>query len=319
MKAVLLAAGIGKRLDPITKSIPKPMIKICGKPIIEYIINDLVRSNFNEICIVIGHESEQIKDYFHNDIADVKISFVYQDEYKGTANATYCAKDFVKNEPFLLYLSDTLIPNKINFLLNKMIKSDEISILSSEHFVNILQSVGNIYVRNNYVYQISEKSNESNSKLAWAGVAFFNDFSVFNFIEKIPISERGEYDVTEAMNLMLKNNIKIRNYYCKEFIDCGTLAGMTRGAKYILNSNQHMSFSKPTNTIAPSYIGNNCIFGKNVIIGPYSSIENNVSVGDDVQIKNSIILDDSIIASHSIVTNSIVSKNGILSKDDNIL
>ena len=80
MKAVLLAAGIGKRLVPITKSVPKPMIKICGKPIIEYIVNDLVKSNFNEICMVVGHESYQIKDYFNNYYDNVEISFVIQEQ-----------------------------------------------------------------------------------------------------------------------------------------------------------------------------------------------------------------------------------------------
>ena len=320
MKAVLLAAGIGKRLDPITKSIPKPMIKICGKPIIEYIINDLVKSDFNEICIVVGHESEQIKNYFNNYDDKIKISFVIQDEYKGTADATYCAKNFVKDDPFLLYLSDTLIPFKINSLIKKMIKVNEISILSSDNFANISISVGNILVKNDYLHQISEKSDKLISKLAWAGVAYFNNSSIFNFIENLSLSPRGEYDITEAMNLMLINNIKIRNYLSKEFIDCGTLNGLTHGLKHILNSHKSNSFLYDDVTILnPSYIGHNCLFGKNTIIGPNSSIENNVTLGDDVCIKNSIILDNSIIPSNTNISNSIISKNGILSKDDNIL
>lgn len=320
MKVVLLAAGIGQRLDPITKSIPKPMIKICGKPIIEYIVNDLVKSNFNEICIIVGHESQQIKNYFDNYDNNIKISFVIQDEYKGTAHATYCAKNFVKNDPFLLYLSDTLIPFEINFLLNKMIESEEISILSSENFANIPISVGNILVENNYVCNISEKPDILKSKLAWAGVAFFNNSTIFNIIENLSLSPRGEYDITEAMNLMLKNNIKIRNYFCKEFIDCGTVNGLTKGLKYILNLDNHDSSSPYTiTTVNPSYVGQNCSFGKNVLIGPYSSIENNVSLGDNVKIKNSIILDDSTVLSNKTISNSIISKNGIISKDDNIL
>lgn len=320
MKAVLLAAGIGKRLDPITKYIPKPMINICGKPIIEYIVNDIVKSGFNEICIVVGHESEQIKNYFNNYDEKIKISFVIQDEYKGTAHATYCAKDFVKNDPFLLYLSDTLIPFEINFLLNKMIKLEEISILSSENFANVSMSVGNILVEKNYVHQISEKSSTLKSKLAWAGVAFFNDSSIFNIIKNLSLSTRGEYDITEAMDVMLKNNIKIRNYFCKEFIDCGTLNGLTKGLKYILNFNKRKSsFSDSLTTVNPCYIGQNCSFGKNVLLGPYSSIENNVSIGDNVEIKNSIILDNSIISSNNVISNSIISKNAIISKDDNIL
>ena len=65
MKAIILAAGLGKRLRPITNSIPKPMIKIYDKPILEYIVNDLVNFGFDEICIVIGYNGNQIKKYFH--------------------------------------------------------------------------------------------------------------------------------------------------------------------------------------------------------------------------------------------------------------
>ena len=64
MKAIILAAGVGKRLRPITNSIPKSMIKIRNKPILEYIVNDLVNFGFNEICVVIGHHGNQIKKYF---------------------------------------------------------------------------------------------------------------------------------------------------------------------------------------------------------------------------------------------------------------
>ena len=144
-----------------------------------------------------------INGYFNNYDDKIKISFVIQDEYKGTADATYCAKNFVKDDPFLLYLSDTLIPFEINSLIKKMIKVNEISILSSDNFANISISVGNILVKNDYLHQISEKSDKLISKLAWAGVAYFNNSSIFNFIENLSLSPRGEYDITEAMNLML--------------------------------------------------------------------------------------------------------------------
>ena len=64
MKVVLLAAGIGQRLQPITDHIPKPMIKIAGKPILEYILEDLLNFGFNDFCIVVGHEANQIKNHF---------------------------------------------------------------------------------------------------------------------------------------------------------------------------------------------------------------------------------------------------------------
>ena len=318
MKAVLLAAGIGTRLDPITKSIPKPMIKICGKPIIEYIVNDLVKSNFDEICIVVGYESEQIKNYFNNYDKNIKISFVTQDEYKGTAHATLCAKNFVGNDPFLLYLSDTLIPFDLQSFLSK-IKHDnyDISILSSKVFLNDLSSVGNIIIKNGFVKEISEKSKNPKSELAWAGVAFINDSSIFDLIEKLSLSKNSEYDITEAMNLALKNNKNIKNYLCKKFIDCGTVLGLLNGLKFIIDTTNFSKKSLQNKSL--SYVDASCVLGKNIIIGPYTSVEKNVTIGDNVKITESILLENTVVPSNQIIDKSILSSYGEISINDNIL
>ena len=80
MKVILLAAGLGKRLEPVTSSLPKPMISVSGKPILEYIINDLKKSGFTDYCIVIGHLGEKIKKYFGNGAAfNIHISYVEQE------------------------------------------------------------------------------------------------------------------------------------------------------------------------------------------------------------------------------------------------
>ena len=167
MKVILLAAGIGQRLQPITDDIPKPMIKIAGKPILEYILEDLLNFGFNDLCIVVGHEANQIKNYFSNwNKNSCSISFVTQNEYKGTAHAMYLAKDFVKNDPFLLYLADTIIPLDLNDKLSKMVSDvNSMSILSSKSFVNDSNSVGNVVVKDNFVKSISEKS--GNSRKEW--------------------------------------------------------------------------------------------------------------------------------------------------------
>ena len=319
MKAVLLAAGMGKRLEPITNFLPKPMIKICGKPLIEYIVDELSESGFNDICMIVGHESDQITSYFDSlNKQNAKISFIIQDEFKGTAHATLCAKNFVGTDPFLLYLSDTLIPFDLqNFLSEIKNHKYDISILSSKVFLNDLTSLGNVLVENGFVKEISEKSKNPKSGLAWAGVAFFNGSSIFDFIKKLSLSENDEYDITEAMNLALKNNKNIKNYFCKKFIDCGTVKGLLDGLKFIIdakNSSKQLIENKLL-----SYVDTSCILGKNVIIGPYSSIENNVTVGDNVKISESILLENTIVSSNRTINKSILSSYGELSSNDNIL
>jgi glucose-1-phosphate thymidylyltransferase len=309
MKVVLLAAGIGKRLQPITDSLPKPMIKLAGKPILEYILEDLLNFGFNEFCIVVGHEANQIKNYFNKwNRNNCNISFVLQNEYTGTAHAMYLAKDFVKNDPFLLYLADTIIPLDLHDNLSKMVNNTNFaSILSSKYFVNDSNSVGNIAVVDNFAKSISEKSKIDKTDLAWAGLAFFRDGSIFKLIKNLVPSKRGEYDITDAMDLAIKQNNVIRNYSCKKFIDCGTPQGLLDCLKSILLKNKIPRKIIPScNIIDPCYIGKNCTFGTDVTIGPYVSLDDDIFIANDVKISKAIVFNNTKI--HSSISNLIISK-----------
>ena len=310
MKAVLLAAGIGQRLQPITNYIPKPMIKIAGKPILEYILEDLLNFGFDDFCIVVGHEANQIKNYFINwNKNNCNISFVTQNDYKGTAHAMYLAKDFTKNDPFLLYLADTIIPLDLNDKLSKMVSNvNSISILSSKSFVNNSNSVGNVVVVDNSVKSISEKSEINETNLAWAGLAFFRDCLIFKVIENLPLSKRGEYDITDAMDLVIKQNKIIRNYSCKKFIDCGTPKGLLDGLKFVLTKKELPDTSFPCNVIEPCYIGINCTFGTDTTIGPFVSVDDDVSIGNNVKISETVVLNNAKISSNDIISHSIISE-----------
>ena len=133
MKVILLAAGLGTRLEHLTSFLPKSMILVSGKPILEYIINDLKKSGFTDFCIVIGHLGEKIKKYFGDGSAfNIHISYVEQEIFSGTASATKLARNFVNDTSFLLYLADTIILKNLTTHLENMINSNyEMSILSS--------------------------------------------------------------------------------------------------------------------------------------------------------------------------------------------
>ena len=235
MKAVILSAGEGKRLKPTTDFMPKTMIKISGKPIIEYIINDLLKFGFNEICIVIGHRGNQIKSYFGDGTKlNAKISYVVQKELKGTANATNSARNFVCEEPFLLHLGDAINPGALEENIENMLNNDaDINILSTPILPSKVSKVGNIETDGNNVIRITEKSPKSKSNLSWAGVAVFKSNFIFKIIDKLQPSLSGEYEITEAMNNALSYGFKIRNHVCKKSIDAGTMNGLEEVSKYI--------------------------------------------------------------------------------------
>lgn len=313
MKAVLLAAGRGQRLRPITNSIPKPMMPIAGKPFLEYVIDDITNIGFDDICIVIGHHGNQIKDYFGDGRKfNVQIQYVIQKEFKGTADATNCAKEFVNEDKFLLYLSDTIIPN-IDLCLKNMLKNDsEIDILSAKIPHDEITSAGAIELNDGYVQKISEKPSQTSSNLVWAGVALFKSNFIFKIIENLESSFTGEYEITEAMNLAITHNKKIRNHLCDRYIDSGTVDGLIEATKFILGQkytqSSHSYAKSDVVLVEPFYIGKNCLIGNNVEIGPFASIGNNVKIGDNVKLKEAIILDGANVLPNQNIYKTIRSK-----------
>ena len=107
MQAVILAAGRGERLRPLTDKVPKPMLKLAGKPILEYTLSILPRE-IDEVILVIGYRGEQIKNYFGDSVGSKKIFYTEQPELKGTGDALLQAKPFLKDNYFLLLYADDL-------------------------------------------------------------------------------------------------------------------------------------------------------------------------------------------------------------------
>jgi len=319
MKAVLLAAGLGKRLLPITESIPKPMIPIAGKPILEYIITELADLGFDEICLITGYLEEQVRNYFGNGHKfNTKITYFSQPKYFGTANALKFAKDWIGDDPFLSYLSDTIIPNDLKHILPRMINDkSEISIISSPVSKFEIVHSGSVEEQNGLVTRLSEKTENPRSTLAWAGIAFFKSSLIFDLIQKMQPSTSGEYELTDAMNLALKRCIKIRNYLCKEFIDSGSYLGLIKTMEYILNqkhSCKNTCIKNYKKIYSPLHIGKKCFFGKNTILGPFVSIGNNVTIGDDVTIEHSLVINDSKIPSGKKIIDCIINQDKIISR-----
>ncbi len=115
------------------------------------------------------------------------------------------------------------------------------------------------------------------------------------------LSKTGEYDITEALNLMLKNKKIIQNFTCDEFIDCGTLDGLLNGLSFIVSKIPNLS-----------YVSNDCILGTNVIIEQNVSIGKNCRIGNNVRLSNCILLDNTSIDNNKEIKNMVIGGNKIL-------
>ena len=188
MKAVLLAAGEGNRLRPITTTRPKPLIPIAGKPLLEHTILSLKEAGIDSILLIVGYKQEMIKDYFKDGLDDfgVNLDYITQEEYLGTAHAAQYAKKFVGTDDFLLMYGDILVDGKIFKSLiqhfNKFKPEGVISLIRVEN----PEEYGIISLNNEgYVDKITEKPPKGANlgDLANAGIYIFTPM-IFQAIQE---------------------------------------------------------------------------------------------------------------------------------------
>lgn len=333
MKAVILAAGKGIRLMPITSSRPKPMIPIAGKPILEHTILGLKDAGIDEILLIVGYKEDVIKEYFGTRIVNfgIKIEYLTQDEYLGTAHATGYAKDFVKDEPFLLMYGDLVVDPIIFKEALEKFKEKKTKGLISLIEVNNPQDFGIIKLNSEgLVEKITEKpSLDMNlGNLANAGIYIFEPL-IFEAIEKTEKSVRNEYEFTDSMQIMINQlNGKIAGYIIKDHFwsDIGLPWQLFEANIYILDKLEskilgdveenvyifgNVHIGKNTNVKSGSYIIGPCYIGENTLIGPNAYIRPHTSVGDKChigisEVKNSIIFSNSNVPHFNYVGDSII-------------
>ena len=336
MKAVILAAGEGKRLRPITSTRPKPLIPIAGKPLLEHTIIGLRDPGISDILLIVGYKKELIKEYFRSGIDQFNVNIEYktQEKYLGTAHATGYAKDFVKDDSFLMMYSDLLVSSIIfKEALQKFNQSKKEGLISLIEVGNP-QDFGVISLNSDgFVKKITEKpAPELNlGNLANAGIYIFEPL-IFEAIEKTEKSMRDEYEFTDSMDILInKLNGNIVGYTIKDrfWSDIGLPWQLLDANKYLLEQMKGKILAKVEKNVSisgnvfagkdtiirsgsyiqgPCYIGDNNVIGPNAFIRPNTSIGNNCHIGIS-EIKNSIILSNTNIPHFNYIGDSIICEN----------
>ena len=233
MKAVILAGGEGKRLLPITKKIPKCLIKIERKVLIDRLIENI--ANFvSEIGIVVSRNKlgGMIIEHVLRKWKNIKFKFFYQEKPLGTGDALKVAKKFIENDLLVTY-SDLLIePQCLKKFINVAREERKNYILAVE--VSNPKDYGCLEVKNGFLTKIWEKSKNPPSNLINGGVYYFNSPKIFEFLEKIKISPRGEYELTDALNMFCKvEKIHVFKIDEKKWIDVGTPERLKKAIKLV--------------------------------------------------------------------------------------
>ena len=318
MKAVVLAAGEGKRLRPFTETVPKVMLSIANKPIIRYVIDALEKTQIDEIIIVVGYKKEVIMEYF-KEYKKTKITFVTQDKQLGTAHALLQAKNKVKGS-FIVVPGDNIIDNKS---ISKLISDkSEYLILIKEH--SHPSKYGVVFTEKEKLKKIIEKPKEEIGKFISTGIYKFPK-SVFKTIEEL--SKKGKYSLTENVQEILNKGKNINTILADNWMDIvypwdlitvnetliskiGNSKAGTLEKDVVIKGN--VNISKDAKIYSGSYIVGPVIIGKGCEIGPNACIFPSTAIGDNTviypftEVRNSVIGRDCHIGSNSFIENSVI-------------
>ncbi len=321
MKAVVLAAGEGSRMRPLTYSRPKGMVPIANKPILENLLIELKRAGLDEFLFIVGYHDEVIRNYFGDGSRwQASVGYVNQRRQLGTAHALQTVAELA-GESFLLVNGDIVVSSEdIKRLLTK--ETPAIGIVEMER----LGEVGVVQVEKGRVIGIVEKAKEPPSHLVNAGVYYF-DRRVFEAASRVNKSPRGEYELPSALQLMIDGGIPVSYETFEHWLDVSCPWDLLVANETLLNNvaaenlgeiekgavvKGKVAIGKGSVVKAGSYIvgpviiGQNCDIGPNCYIRPSTTIGDECHIGASVEVKNSIIMKGSKVPHLSYVGDSVV-------------
>lgn len=324
MKAVILAAGEGKRLRPFTETMPKVMLPVANKPIVEHVVDSLVANGIYDIIMVVGYKKESILQHFKT-YDKANIEFISQKKQLGTAHALLHAEHNI-DDTFLVLPGDNIIsPSSISKLLQN----------ESEYALIIKKfdkpsKYGMVTISKNILETIVEKPQTEQTSYISTGIYKFPK-SIFDEIKKV--TDKGEYKLTATVQNLLRKQISIDCIPANDWLDVvypwdllpvndESLHKIEASIQGTIEKDVHLhgSVAIGENThihsgcyiVGPVVIGKNCEIGPNTCIFPSTTIGNNVQIRSFTELRTSVIMDDVTIKSNSFISHSIIGKGTML-------
>ena len=317
MQGVILAAGRGSRLHPITTKRSKAMLPILGKPIVERVLESIYESGVRNFILVVSQEDKEIIRYFQEECQlDAEIRFVIQEERLGMANALSRAAPFI-HEDFVISSCDNLVaPAHVGDLVRAWQSDGPMEGLISLRRVDPseVSKVGIVALEGNRISRIVEKPQPEDAPSDIASLPLYIFTSrILEYLPQISLSPRGEYELQDAIQMLIDNNYQVHGLSTEGRL---TLTGpedlLTINRHYLVQGHdrpQLAPFTVGPNThlITPLRIEEGTIIGSDCIIGPRVYIERNSHIGNGVTVKDAVLLRGAMVDDHAMIIGEVIS------------
>jgi bifunctional UDP-N-acetylglucosamine pyrophosphorylase/glucosamine-1-phosphate N-acetyltransferase len=304
LQAVILAAGAGTRLQPLTLTQSKAMLPIANKPMLEWTLKSL-NGVVSNVVVVVNKQQHDLISYFSEKFPNL-CTFSYQEQQKGTAHALACAENQIEDR-FLLINADEFFP-----------RADIEKFSCFDGYRLATYTVGNperfalVETNSNIVSNIIEKPQSPKTNLVRCGLELL-DKNIFPLIKRIKPSPRGELELPDAYKLLMKE-AEIQAFPVSRWITISYPWGLLDVNQFVLEQfgqqiNKNVEIRPGAYIEEPVAIGDGAIIGPNCFIRKHSSIGANCKVSQAVEIKNSIIMENTFVSHLSYVGDSIIGRN----------
>jgi len=335
LKALVLSGGRATRLRPITHTSAKQLVPVANKPILFYALEAIRDAGIKEVGIVVGHTAEEVKAAVGDGSKwGFSVTYIPQEEPLGLAHAVKIAQQFLKDDKFVMFLGDNLIRDGIADAVNRFEGEN-----SNAHImlarVNNPQNFGVAEIENDRIIRLVEKPQNPKSDLALVGVYFF-DNTVFEAVNAIKPSKRGELEITDAIQYLIDTGRDVRWHIISGWWkDTGRLEDLLEANRLVLESIERRiegevddksmidgrvvieknAVIKESVVRGPAIIGEGCRI-EEAYIGPFTSICSRTSIIGS-EIEHSIVMEDSVIDRVGPrIEDSLIGKNVSIIKDD---
>lgn len=325
-----MAGGHGTRLRPLTFTGNKHMLPIANKPMILYGFEHLIEAGIKEIGVILGPIKEGVMELLGDGSEyGVKITYINQPEPKGLAHAVMISENFLKGEPFVMYLGDNLLKQGAKPLMNAFENGKGDCAIGVAKVREPSRYGVVVFSEDGKIRRLVEKPKQFVSDWALIGVYVFND-KIFEAVKKIKPSWRNELEITDAIQVLIDSGTKVDVQFVQgwwkdtgrpeDLLEANQLVLHDLETSYegeieegvIITGNVRIGRDTIVHTNSkirgPTIIGNGCEIGSNTYIGPYTCVGNHVTIIES-EIENSIVMDNAYITCKKRIVDSIIGRN----------
>lgn len=287
--------------------LPKVLLPVAGKPILGHILDKIIGEGINEATFVVGHMSEKITEYVHQAYPDFSAEFVEQEDRMGLGHAVYLTRHTLGTDPVLIILGDTIFDVDLAPVLKG--KHSSLGVKTVED----PRRFGVAVLENGHISKLVEKPEQPISNLAIVGLYFLKNtpllVSCLNELVEKDLRTKGEYQLTDALQMMLERGEKMTTFMVEGWFDCGKPETLLSTNRALLE--RHSVSRKVEGVVInePVFIPPSAVLS-NSVIGPFTTVGENAKITESV-VRNSIIGDDARVE-RAMLDNSIVGNGSVV-------